>query len=160
MINLDLVARIVPELPRNLEVYRLEGADGETLGTTHYVRVEEIKGTFIPAAPGASAYVMGAYDIHTERPTIEKIYAFEQVIAAWRIDLGQADPIFVDGVSDDEWTLIPQPDGRLIAPYVDSYDNIEQAKLAYLEDCQQRFDYRQSLAARDAAKPEAAKGAP
>lgn len=135
IINVDHVARFV--LIKGVHGgfrYRIEGPNGETLGTVEYKGLDTLKRKLnsdglVPAQAGQTGFLLSVIDDDTGPPIVEVI---ERTIVAWRVSEDDAEPVFANAGDDPGLILLKRQDGRYDAPWIGEFNSIEDAKAMIL----------------------------
>jgi hypothetical protein len=141
LVNLDHVVTIGELTNDNRRRLLFFGTDNKVLGqqSPAVEYLDEFTGTIVPAAAGASAYVMWPWpDSAGERPT--HIEVDHVPIVAWRVHWGVGIPVLVEMVPTGATVYIVMPDGKLCAQDSHGYDDLAAAQRGRLAYAQAAWD--------------------
>jgi hypothetical protein len=133
LVNLDFVAEIRRVKPHHTYFY---GADGRKLGQSASCWNTDWKALtsqVVPAVAGEYAYVIYVLDDGESRPKESDVEVYKYPICGWRISADDAEPILAEEVNKTA-ILLPMGDGKVVQPYDRTYNNLEEAKAAFLAD--------------------------
>jgi hypothetical protein len=154
-INLDHIARVTQALGENRTALFYD-ADGKIVGRKNRCEgldIHELTAPIVPAAAGAAAFVVSTISSeHGGRP--DEVCCRPEQIVAWRLMYGGAVPLLIEATTSNEVVLIPLPDGRLLCPEHEIFEDVNGAKTALLRYAQSNWDRsRAAKAARREARP-------
>jgi hypothetical protein len=109
------------------QLFEVVGLNGASLGKARKSKVELVKGTVVPAAPGWRV-------AYYPRPGEGEFEFWFEPIVAWRVDGSSVFPLTNKVAMLDENYVIVAPDGHTTAPGIGSWDSLDEAAAALQVD--------------------------
>lgn len=136
LVNIADISRISPENKGTRDVYAMKGG---FLGNVSYLETSALTDVIIPASGGTRAFVIWNYS--DGRPLEADTCCEEHDIIAWRFsDLPEPYPVLIEAPTRSAVVLIRRPDGALVIPGDDTFDNLDAAKRSLLKRWQRAWD--------------------